>query len=164
MVVVAVSGPLINAALGGVCLAFFYGFHQFMRENLVVYFLLSFHGWAQIGLAVYNMLPGVPLDGYFILLLFFYLFCSFLFSFRSAALVGLFRYCMTDGKAKVDFFFFFLWCFSFCHVIFKDLCVRSWSCCAVDCDCSCLCVFLYINGGLLDFVTHLHWICPQRCL
>ncbi len=79
MVLVAVAGPLVNGVIGAILLGSYY---IFKPADLLLAFLLLFHGWFQIALLVYNMLPGVPLDG-------------------SNVLVGLIRYCTTDGKARV---------------------------------------------------------------
>ena len=85
LLVVAIAGPLVNAVLGGIFLGAYYGLTAAGLSSStppIVLVLLSFHGWMQIFLFAYNMLPGIPLDG-------------------SNALVGAFRYCLSDEKAKI---------------------------------------------------------------
>lgn len=82
MIVVAVAGPLINAVLAGMFLGLFYGLLAGgVALDPLVYTLLFMHGWMQVVLAVYNMIPGVPLDG-------------------SNFLVGFLRLCLNDIKSK----------------------------------------------------------------
>ncbi len=53
---VAIAGPAVNAVIGIIFLtAYYLAFGQILD---LISFLLFFHGWAQIGLAAYNMLPG----------------------------------------------------------------------------------------------------------
>ena len=84
MLVVAIAGPLVNGILAGILLGAYYGLGaaQSVTAPPVVMMLLRFHGWMQVFLFVYNMLPGVPLDGI-------------------SALIGALRYCMTDQKARM---------------------------------------------------------------
>ena len=81
MPVVSIAGPLVNGVLGGAMLLPFYLLRGSINSPLLL-FLLSFHGWMQVALAVYNMIPGVPLDG-------------------SNALVGFLRFCFDDSKSKL---------------------------------------------------------------
>jgi Zn-dependent protease len=63
MVVVSLAGPLINGLLGGIMLLPYYLLSDSLSPLLG--FLLYFHGWWQIALAVYNLIPGVPLGKFY---------------------------------------------------------------------------------------------------
>lgn len=81
-IVVSIAGPAANFVLGGLFLGAHYIYKAAASSpNGTVLFMLFFLGITQMALGIYNMIPGVPLDG-------------------SNALVGAFRCCMTDSMAK----------------------------------------------------------------
>ncbi len=79
-VLVAVAGPASNALLGGALI----GVALLLRDYAGTwwYFLLWWLGYSNLVLAVFNMLPGVPLDG-------------------AAAVTGLLRYCFNEYRSKL---------------------------------------------------------------
>ncbi len=61
MMFVALAGPLSNVAMAVVC-GFLIRFIA-PQDNLILFVLLSFGVFINVGLAIFNMLPIAPLDG-----------------------------------------------------------------------------------------------------
>lgn len=63
-IVVSIAGPLANFVLGGLLIGAFYLYDSLANDpDPSVSFIFWFLGISQIGLGIYNMIPGVPLDG-----------------------------------------------------------------------------------------------------
>jgi Zn-dependent protease len=56
---IAIAGPLVSAALGGV----FYGLEHVVAGNAPLWGLTEYLAYINIALAVFNLIPGYPLDG-----------------------------------------------------------------------------------------------------
>jgi Zn-dependent protease len=57
--VIAAAGPGVSVVLGAGC----WGGYQFTDNGSVLDLMLFLVAWSNIGLAIFNLLPGLPLDG-----------------------------------------------------------------------------------------------------